>query len=370
MLLFLSRITLIPLSEKIFRKSRTVLDDLLIEKRVIHRAAVLIPPLALYFGAPMLDTLRVPVSRFALACVALLFSWILIRILGALHEYLHKLERAGKRSPTVLIHTLQIASGIVGLIVALSTLLGKSPALVLSSLGAIAAILTLAFRETILSLVSGIIIHMNETFREGDWIEMPAYGIDGDLIELGLHTAKIRNWDKTISTIPVIKLLQEPVKNWQGMRETKGRRIKRPLLIDQTSIHFCDAALLERISEIEFLKKHITDKRREIEEYNRGKNTRIRVNGRHLTNLGLFRAYIRNYLANHPRIRPDLTLLVRQLKPDAEQGLPLEIYCFADDVRWANYEDIQSDLFDHLYAVLPEFGLRPFQRSSSSSPRP
>jgi miniconductance mechanosensitive channel len=199
----------------------------------------------------------------------------------------------------------------------------------------------------------------------GDWIEMPKYGADGDVIDISLHTVKVQNWDKTITTIPTHALIADSFKNWKGMSEAGGRRIKRSIYIDMTSIKFCDEEMLERFKKIRYIQQYINDKTEEIEEYNKrlGIDTDSLVNGRHLTNIGTFRAYIVQYLKNHPRIHKGMTQIVRQLEP-TEKGLPIEIYAFTNDTAWAAYESIQSDIFDHILAVVPEFDLRLFQNPS------
>jgi len=359
---------LIPVIRKIAAHTKTSLDDHLFNHRVPQQLMLLIPAIVFYYGASFFSNFKEQIERIAFAYIVVNIAIVIIKLLKAFNDYYNSLAIAKKRSLTGFCEAIQIVVIIIAAIVSISSLLDKSPAVFLSSLGAIAAILTLAFRETIISIVSGILIQMNDMFRVGDWIEMPKYGVDGDLIELGLHTAKIRNWDKTVSTIPTNKLVDDAVKNWRGMTETGGRRIKRSILIDQTSIKFCSKELLEKLKTIELLKDSLIQKEESILEHNKDKDTTNVVNGRCLTNVGLFRAYVVLYLKNHSLISPDLTLLVRQLQPDSEKGLPIQIYCFTTDIRWRYYEDIQSDIFDHIYAILHIFELKPFQRTSSYNP--
>ena len=256
----------------------------------------------------------------------------------------------------------------VAAILIIATLINRNPLILLSGLGAMAAVLMLIFQDTILSLVASLQIGSNDMVRIGDWIEMPSQNADGDVIEIALHTVKVRNWDKTITTLPVRKLITDSFKNWRGMQEAGGRRIKRSLFIDQRSVRFLEDAEVVRLEEFVVLNRYLEHKRKELAEWNRKlEEMGARpVNERRVTNLGTFRAYAEEYLRHNPHIRQDMTLLVRQLQPGAT-GIPLEIYCFTNDTRWAVYEGIQSDIFDHLLAILPVFGLRVYQQCSDLS---
>jgi miniconductance mechanosensitive channel len=247
----------------------------------------------------------------------------------------------------------------------IAIVLNKSPLYFLTGLGALSAVLMLIFKDPILGFVAGIQLTANKMVARGDWLEMPKYDADGDVLEIGLTTVKVQNWDKTITTIPTYALISESFKNWRGMQESGGRRIKRFVYLDLGSIKFCTEEMLERFSRIQYITEYIERKKKEISEYNEAfqVDTSILVNGRHLTNIGTFRAYVTAYLKNHPMINQDMTFLVRQLAP-TPQGLPLEIYVFCKDKIWANYEAIQADIFDHILAVVPEFDLRVFQEPS------
>ena len=256
----------------------------------------------------------------------------------------------------------------VATILIVATLINRNPLILLSGLGAMAAVLMLIFQDTILSLVASLQLGSNDMVRIGDWIEMPSQNADGDVIEIALHTVKVRNWDKTITTLPVRKLITDSFKNWRGMQETGGRRIKRSLYIDQRSVRFLDEAEMQRLEDFVVLNDYLERKRRELAEWNRELEQQGAkpINERRVTNLGTFRAYVEQYLRNNAHIRQDMTLLVRQLQPGAT-GIPLEVYCFTNDTRWAVYEGIQSDIFDHLLAILPIFDLRVFQQCSDTS---
>jgi miniconductance mechanosensitive channel len=248
----------------------------------------------------------------------------------------------------------------------LSLLLNRSPLYFLSGLGALTAVLLLVFKDALLGLVAGVQISVNRMIQIGDWIEMPKYGADGDVIDVSLTTVKVQNWDKTVTTVPTYALISDPVKNWRAMAESGGRRIKRSVLLDMQTFQFVDEKLLAKLLTFRRLHDYLQKKIPEIDEYNRQHqdDLKVVVNGRRLTNVGCFRAYVLEYLKTHPHVRQDMTLLVRQLQPTA-QGLPLEIYVFSADTRWANYEALQADIFDHLLTVIPEFELRVYQSPSS-----
>ncbi|NMA65612.1 MAG: mechanosensitive ion channel, partial [Clostridiaceae bacterium] len=258
---------------------------------------------------------------------------------------------------------VKIFISIMAAVIIISILTERSPWLLLSGIGAATAVLMLIFQNSILGLVASIQLTTNNMVQIGDWIEMPTHGADGDVIDISLHTVKVQNWDKTIITIPTHKLISESFKNWRGMREAGGRRIKRSIYIDMTSVKFCDEEMLERFKKIQYIKEYIQKKESEIENYNKSQNVDLSsiVNGRRLTNLGTFRAYIANYLKNHPGLNKNMTQMVRQLQP-TEYGLPLEIYAFTDETAWVKYEAIQSDIFDHILAIVPEFDLKIYQR--------
>jgi miniconductance mechanosensitive channel len=237
----------------------------------------------------------------------------------------------------------------------------------LAGLGALAAVLILAFKDTILGFVASIQLSANEMVHIGDWISMPSHGADGTVTDITLNTVKVQNWDKTISTIPTYALVSESFNNWKGMEESDGRRIKRSVLIDMGTIKFCDAAMLGRFEKFDLIRDYVIQKENELKEHNRKNNISDEdyISGRHQTNVGIFRKYLEVYLQQHPKINLDMTFLVRQLQP-TEKGLPIEIYVFSKDQEWANYEAIQADIFDHIFAVVPEFELKVFQEPSGS----
>ncbi|HEY4586016.1 MAG TPA: mechanosensitive ion channel family protein [Brevundimonas sp.] len=275
--------------------------------------------------------------------------------------------RAHRRSIKGYLQVLKIVIYAIATILVIAALIDRSPLLLLSGLGALAAVLMLVFKDTILSLVASVQLNSNDMLRVGDWIEMPQVNADGDVIDIALHTVKVQNWDKTITTIPTWRLISESYRNWRGMQESGGRRIKRALLIDQTSVRFLTEDERDKMRRFLLIDDYLADKSAEMADWNAKLVAAGRdpVNMRRSTNIGAFRAYVQNYLENHSGIRQDMTLLVRQLQP-TETGLPLEIYAFTATTAWAEYEAIQGDIFDHLLAILPEFGLRLFQSPSGA----
>ena len=266
------------------------------------------------------------------------------------------------------LQVVSLVSYIAAGVVVISVLAQVSPVAFLSGLGALTAVLMLVFKDTILSLVASIQIMSNDMIRIGDWVEVPQSNADGDIIDIALHTVKIQNWDKTISTVPTYKFIGESFKNWRGMSESGGRRIKRAINLDVNTVHFLTDEEIEHLSRYEVLRDYMKQKRRTLAEHaasKEGEDPDSIPERRRLTNIGTFRAYVLNYLKAHPMIHDGMTLIVRQLAPSS-QGIPIELYCFSTDTAWANYEALQSDIFDHLFALLPEFGLRAFQEPAGS----
>ena len=356
------------------RRSKTTWDDALVEAKVFARLSHLVPAIILHGTAPLVFNdfpQVVPVIRtLAFVYMALVGMTVFDALLNAASAIYGSFRIASKIQIKPIVQVLKIVVYCSVGISVLAILLGKSPLVFFSGLGAFTAVLLLIFKDSILGLVAGIQLMSNQMVRVGDWIEMPEFQADGDVIDVSLTTVKVQNWDKTISTVPTYALVSNSFRNWRGMDESGGRRIKRAVRIDVSSISFCDAEMLERFQRIQFITEYVERKRAEVESYNRENklDTSLLVNGRHLTNIGTFRAYLVAYLRNHPQIRQDMTSLVRQL-PVTENGLPIEIYVFSADQAWANYEAIQADIFDHVLAVLPLFDLRAFQNPSGADVR-
>lgn len=324
---------------------------------ILSAGIVLVPHLPEW----IVTVTRNVVSAFIVLTIALAIG----RALSFANELYSHRPHAANRPIKGYIQVAKILVYCAAAILMLAVLMEQSPLLLLSGLGAMAAVLMLVFKDTILSLVASVQLTSNDMLRVGDWIEMPQLNADGDVIDIALHTVKVQNWDKTITTIPTHRLISESYKNWRGMEESGGRRIKRALMIDQRSAHFLEPEEMERLHRFMLIDDYLDRKRGELDKWNADflEAGRDPVNQRRVTNLGTFRAYIVAYLRAHPRISQEMTLLVRQLQPTG-QGLPLEIYCFTTTTAWADYESIQSDIFDHLISVIPEFGLRLFQEPS------
>jgi miniconductance mechanosensitive channel len=363
--LVLARVFLQRVLSVVVRRSSSTWDDALFDRGVFSKLAYLAPGLVLHNFAELLVVDPGVVRRFLQIYLLGVTLLAFTSALTAANDVYARLELAKTRPLKGYVQIIKLLTYIAGGVVILALLLDRSPWAFLSGIGAMTAVLLLIFRDTILSFVASVQVASNDTLRIGDWIELPKFGADGDVVDIALHTFKVQNWDKTITTIPMHTLLEEPVKNWRGMQEAGGRRIKRALYVDQTSVGFLEPAQIERLAKIAVLREYIERKQDELRAWNEQQkiDPSSKVNGRRLTNLGTFRAYIEAYLRNHPKIRSDLTLIVRQLQPGAE-GIPIEVYCFTNDTRWAAYEGIQADIFDHLLAVISEFDLRVFQRPS------
>ena len=352
------------------KRTRATWDDQLIESKVLDKLSYIMPAWIVYAGisfVPALPSLLVQVvGQVALAWMALSVGLAVSALLTAANAIYEQDYPEAKAKPIKgYIQILQIAVLVVVVIVVTAILLDQDFTVFLGGVGAMSAVLLLVFRDTILSLVASLQIASNDMIRVGDWVEMPQFNADGDVIDVALHTVKIQNWDKTITTIPTHKFIEDSFRNWRGMQDSGGRRIKRAMYIDLNSVKFLADEEIDHLAKYEFLQHYMAEKNQELADQNSKKSTETNVipDRRRLTNIGTFRAYVLHYLKENGRIHKDMTLLVRQLAPGS-QGLPLEIYCFTSDTRWAVYEDIQSDIFDHLIAILPEFGLRVFQEPS------
>ncbi|MBD3168864.1 MAG: mechanosensitive ion channel [candidate division Zixibacteria bacterium] len=351
----------------IVRKSKTKWDDALLNRKVFHRLANLAPILVVYFAAPIFPGFQTAIQHIVLSAAAMVIIFTLNALLNAFGDVYRTFEVSKEIPITGYIQVVKIIIFIIGGIYIIATLMNRSPWVLLSGIGAMTAILLLIFRDSILGLVAGIQLSANDMVKPGDWISMPRYGADGDVIDVSLNTVKVRNWDKTITTIPTYALISESFQNWRGMQESGGRRIKRSVNIDINTIKFCNAEMIERFKRIKYITEYVNKKIEELDKHNKDieADTSTLVNGRHMTNVGTFRAYVGAYLKNHPMVHQDMTFLVRQLAPN-ENGLPIEIYVFSKDIRWAYYEAIQADIFDHILAVVPEFELRVFQNPSGN----
>lgn len=345
------------------------LDQTLTQNHVIGRLANVVPALILSYGIAFVPdispTLVSIVQNVANAFIVLTVALAINAAFNTIGSMYEQRPDAHRRPIKGYLQIIKIVVLLIATILMVATLIDRSPLILLSGLGAMAAVLILIFQHTLLSLVASVQINSNDIVRIGDWIEMPQLNADGSVIDIELHTVKVQNWDNTITTIPTKSLISESFKNWRGMQESGGRRIKRSLYVDQNSIQFLDAETCQRLQSFSLLNEYLRDKLNEINAWNaRLAEQHLQpINARKVTNIGTFRAYVERYLRNHQGVHQGMTLMVRQRDPTAE-GLPLEIYCFTNTVVWVEHERIQSDIFDHLLAIMPEFGLRVFQNPS------
>jgi miniconductance mechanosensitive channel len=359
------------------RALRTLPDywyEALVGHRVFRKLAHAAPALVVYYGLDLITGVPPGVKvvaqsvagTYVVLTVAMAFGR-LMDAFGAVYESANP-ERAQARPIKGYLQLVKIGIAVIAAILMIATLFNRDPLLLLSGLGAMTAVLMLVFKDTLLSLVASMQLSGNDMLRVGDWIEMPQLNADGDVIDISLHTVKVQNWDHTITTIPTWRLISESFKNWRGMSESGGRRIKRSLYIDKTSVRFLGDAERKRMERFALLGDYLARKQAEIDAHNEKLRASGQdpVNARNVTNLGTFRAYVEAYLRAHPRIHHQgMTLMVRQLQPEPT-GLPLQLYCFTTTTVWTEYEGIQADIFDHLFAILPEFGLRVFQQPTGS----
>jgi len=356
----------------IVKKTKNNWDDIIVKKKVFDRLAHFAPAIVIYFIT------NISLNEFPLVLktihsiiyiyVTIVSTLVIKSFLNALLE-IYSYSKTSKNRPIKgYVQLINIFVIFIAVILIVSFATGNSPTKLLAGLGAMAAVLMLVFKDTILGLVASVQLSANNMVKIGDWVSIPSHNTDGTILEITLNTVKIQNWDKTISTIPTYTLVNESFTNWRGMEESGGRRIKRSINIDMTSVKFCDEKMIAKLKKIDFLKNYIENKTEELEKYNKQYNidNSILVNGRRLTNIGTFRAYIEEYLKHNPKIHDKMTFLVRQLQP-TEKGIPIEIYVFSNDQAWANYESIQADIFDHIMAVVPEFELNIFQYPSSNN---
>ncbi|MBX3183870.1 MAG: mechanosensitive ion channel [Polyangiaceae bacterium] len=352
------------------KRSRLKSDDILFRNHVFTRLSHVAPALVVTTLGPSFFVRAARLSQLLELGTTLYLVWIVLTVLSALLSSgfeIYQLKSENKSAPLKsFVQGAKLVLWLFGGIVMLSITLGRSPVYFLSGLGAATAVLLLIFKDAILGLVAGVQLSATRTVQIGDWIEMPKFGADGDVIDIGLTTVRVQNWDKTISTVPTYALISEPVKNWRGMQEAGGRRIKRSIVLDIQSFKFLDEPLTEKLLQIERLRPYLEEKLEEVEAWNQehGLTGKPSFNTRRLTNVGCFRAYADAYLRAHPGINQELTKLVRHLAP-TDKGLPLELYIFTSDISWGAYEATQADVFDHLLTIAKEFDLEVYQSPSS-----
>lgn len=364
------RTIVLPLIRRIVERTKYTWDNTLLDPKLLGRLAFLVPLVVIVFGLPYVphldDVWMDFLQRLTSAVLVLMAVLCITAFMNAANNLYNTFPIARTRPIKGYIQIINILLAIVATVIIVAVLSKKSPLIFLSGLTAIMAILILVFQNTILSLVASIQVAQYDMVRIGDWIEMPKYNADGDVIDIALHTIKVQNWDKTITTIPTHALVNESFKNWRGMQQAGGRRIMRSIYIDMSTIRFLTEEEIERYSRFKPLCDYMRQKREELANQPEDETVEPGEVGdrRRLTNIGTFRAYIWNYLKRHPKVNTEtLTFIVRQLQPGPE-GLPLQVYVFANTTQWVPYEAIQSDIFDHLLAMIPEFGLRVFQSPS------
>lgn len=356
---------------KLTDKTKVKWDDLVFNNKVLDSFCHIIPPVVIYALLPVAFPDGSEFLAFVLKmcmiyiiAVCLRFVNVFLRVLFELTSQKTELKNRPLKG---VYQIMQVSLFFIGIIIIISILIDKSPIHLFAGLGASAAILMLVFKDTIMGLVSGVQLSANDMLRPGDWITMPKYGADGTVIEVTLNTVKVQNWDNTITTVPPYALVSDSFQNWRGMQEGGGRRVKRSINIDMTSVKFCTQAMLDKYRHIVLLKAYIEETESAIRAYNQeyGLDESSLVNGRRQTNLGVFRAYLECYLRNLPAVNKEMTFMVRQLQP-TEKGIPMEIYFFSVEKSWVPYEKVQADVFDHVLAVIPEFDLRVFQEPSGA----
>ena len=347
----LFRHLVIPAVHKITSRTKATWDDYLFNERMMTSFCRMIPPIMFYLLLPFVfNNIPQVLDILLRGCLIYLVITTLMLVnsfLNSLYEISNEHETLRNRPLKGIYQMINLVAIGIGIILIISILIDQNAATILAGLGASAAVLMLIFKDSILGLVAGVQLSANDMLRPGDWITMPKYGADGDVLEVSLTTVKVRNFDKTITTIPPYALVSDSFQNWRGMRETGGRRIKRSIFIDMTTVHFCSDK-----------EKIMFASRGWIDEAQAKPETQV-------VNLYVFRSYLQNYLREHPRTHKELMIMVRQMQPTSE-GLPLEIYCFSNTTVWPEYEQIQGEIFDHILAVIPEFGLRIFQRPSGN----
>lgn len=370
----LTRLVLLRVMRGIARRTAWQWDDALFQFGVFRWLARLVPALVVQFGIRLVPEVPPPIEHLvgnvAMALMVFFVVMAISRVLSAVESLYRETSVGGQRPIKGLIQLAKLVLFIVSALLIIGMITDKRVGLLLSGLGAMSAVLILIFKDTILGFVAGVQLSSNDMLRVGDWITMPGAGADGDVIDITLYTVKVRNFDNTIVTVPTWKLIAESYQNWRGMADSGGRRIKRALFIDATSVHFLESDELARLKRFRLLGDYLDSKHRELVKWNSqlGEAGEQPFNRRRLTNLGTFRAYVSSYLQQHPRIHHEMTCMVRQLA-SSPQGVPLELYCFTATTAWAEYENIQGDIFDHLIALLPEFGLALYQQPSGQDMR-
>jgi miniconductance mechanosensitive channel len=368
---FISRKIIVKYIYKIIRKTEVTWDDAVYENKVFVRFSHILPWVFVYFISPLLlnenPDLLAFVKSLSKLFIVLVFMRSSFALLLAMKQIASEKPEYRDKPIASYVQLGKILTIIIGSIIILSVLLAKNPIFILGSLGAISAVLILIFKDTILGFIASIQLSVNNMVAIGDWVTVPNYGADGDVIEINLTTIKIRNFDMTISTVPTYSFISDSFKNWRGMLESDGRRIKRSVSIKPSSVRFCTPEMINRFKKIQLIKPYLENKQIELTQYNQENkiDPSSIVNGKNLTNIGVFRIYVENYIKTNPNINTEMVYMVRQLEP-TERGLPIEVYAFVKEKELTAYEKIQSDIFDHILAVFPEFDLELLENPTGS----
>lgn len=354
---------------KLVRKSGVKWDDALADHKVFDHLVHIVPAIIIRAGAPLVfidfSSVLPFIMKLTDVYLVMVGMIIVLALLKVAELGLGSRETLKDKPLTSYFQLIRIVLYITIAILVLSILLGRSPIYFLSAFGAMTAILLLIFKDTILGLVASVQISANDMVKVGDWIEMPKFNADGDVLAINLNTVKVQNWDKTITTIPTYYFITDSFKNWRGMVQSGGRRIKRAIFINAHSVRFVDPQQREGLKKYHLVADYVGGRQKEIEHFNEENSidSSVLINGRRMTNLGVFRKYVEQYLRNHPGIKQDMAIMVRQLAPE-DRGIPLELYCFTNTTAWVHYETIQADIFDHLFSAISFFNLEMFQQPS------
>jgi len=360
------------LLERVIRKTNIDWDDVLLEQGVFRKLGHIVPASVVSELTPIVFSdypAAIPaIEQVTDAFVMLVIIRVIVSFIGAMSIFLHRSPKFKDKPIASFTQLAKIIVWSIGGIALFGIVLGKNPLTIFTALGAVSAVLILVFKDTILGFMASIQLTINDMVRIGDWVSVPQYGADGDVIEINLTTVKVANWDKTISTVPTYSFVSDSFKNWRGMQESGGRRIKRSINLKISKVKFCDQEMLDRFSKVDLVKDYIAQRQKEIDAYNSEKHIDTKssvVNGRRMTNIGILRAYILSYIKQNPNINQDMTCMVRQLEA-TEKGVPLEVYCFSSIQAWVDYERIQSDMFDHILAAVSQFDLEVFENPAGS----
>ena len=348
------------------KKTKIKWDDIMLKRKVFSRLSHIVAPLVFYFFIPSFSIeFQIFIEKVVFTYITIIILFVIDALLNCVNDLYNSYAKSKSKPIKGFIQVSQIVLYLFGIIILISYLFDKSPVIILSGVGALAAVFLIVFKDSLLGLVSGIQIATNDMVRIGDWIEMPKYDANGAVVDISLNIIKVENFDKTVTTIPSYAFISDSFKNWRNMQECGGRRIKRSIYVDSSSVQLCDSQMIEKFKKIRYISEYIKRKETEIDEYN--KNPDIdpthSINVRRLTNIGTFREYIQQYINNSPHIHKEMVRMVRQLEPGIN-GVPLEIYAFTNDTNWINYEGIQGDIFDHILSVASEFNIRIFQNPS------